>query len=319
VGHRSTPRSSDAKQASSSEVPAGRWRRRQEPRHLRRHAWQLDVGRSGGESPRRGSESPRRLRARGADEELKRLRKENADLRMDREILRKAAAIRPGDDAVTGYRFVSSHEDTYPVERLCGHVGVSRSGYYSWAERGPSARTVDDACLQDTIRTIPRAVPPHLWRTADRRSALQARGLLRPKAGRPPHERGAPRRGAQPAQAAQRQGRRGAGQGSARFHSSITRTRLPVSTPRCPSPDASTSSVSSPPTDRRETVSIARRWRPSGPRSSSRSPVSADRSALRTRAEPCSSSTSRSSTRERAQEGLGHQSPAAYEAAFSAA
>lgn len=55
---------------------------------------------------------------------------------------------------MTGYRFVSSHEDTYPVERLCGHVGVSRSGYHSWAERGPSTRTLDDARLEDTIRTI---------------------------------------------------------------------------------------------------------------------------------------------------------------------
>lgn len=55
---------------------------------------------------------------------------------------------------MTGFRFVSSHEDTYPVNKLCELVGVSRSGYYEWAERGPSRRTVDDAYLEDTIRQI---------------------------------------------------------------------------------------------------------------------------------------------------------------------
>jgi transposase InsO family protein len=55
---------------------------------------------------------------------------------------------------VTGFRFVSSHEDLYPVEKLCDLMGVSRSGYYSWAGRGPSDRTVADAHLEDTIRQI---------------------------------------------------------------------------------------------------------------------------------------------------------------------
>jgi len=55
---------------------------------------------------------------------------------------------------VTGFHFVSSHEDLYPVEKLCAHAGVSRSGYYAWTSRGPSERTVADAHLEDTIRTI---------------------------------------------------------------------------------------------------------------------------------------------------------------------
>ncbi len=55
---------------------------------------------------------------------------------------------------MTGFRFVSSHEDLYPVERLCDLMGVSRSGYYAWSGRGPSTRTVADAHLEDTIRQI---------------------------------------------------------------------------------------------------------------------------------------------------------------------
>jgi transposase InsO family protein len=57
---------------------------------------------------------------------------------------------------VTGYRFVSSHKDTYPVKKLCEHAGVSRSGFYDWASRGPSQRTVVDAHLEDVIRTAHR-------------------------------------------------------------------------------------------------------------------------------------------------------------------
>jgi putative transposase len=55
---------------------------------------------------------------------------------------------------VTGYRFVSSHEYVYPVNKLCELTGVSRSGYYEWLGRGPSNRIVADAHLEDTIRTI---------------------------------------------------------------------------------------------------------------------------------------------------------------------
>ncbi len=52
--------------------------------------------------------------------ELKRLRKEHADLKTDREILYKAAAIlRQGDGPLSRYRFVSPHRDQYSVTALC--------------------------------------------------------------------------------------------------------------------------------------------------------------------------------------------------------
>jgi transposase len=53
-------------------------------------------------------------------EELRRLRKENIELRTDRKILRKAAAyFARGDAAVSRFRFVHDHRDTYQVKRLC--------------------------------------------------------------------------------------------------------------------------------------------------------------------------------------------------------
>ena len=34
------------------------------------------------------------------------------------------SVFRPEDEPMTGYRFVSSHEDLYPIEKLCENVGV---------------------------------------------------------------------------------------------------------------------------------------------------------------------------------------------------
>jgi putative transposase len=53
------------------------------------------------------------------------------------------------------YRLV--HElaaDGFPVAVICRCLGVSRSGYYDWRTRGPSARQVADAQLMVTITDI---------------------------------------------------------------------------------------------------------------------------------------------------------------------
>ena len=41
-----------------------------------------------------------------------------------------------------------------PVERACGVLGVSVSGYYSWIRRAPSARSIRHTWLTDVIREI---------------------------------------------------------------------------------------------------------------------------------------------------------------------
>ena len=38
------------------------------------------------------------------------------------------------------YRFVAKVQRSYPVEVLCGMLGISRSGYYAWKKRKPSQR-----------------------------------------------------------------------------------------------------------------------------------------------------------------------------------
>ncbi len=75
-----------------------------------------------------------------ADEraELRRLRKEHAELRLDREFLKRAAAFFV---SVEAYRVIEAEKATSPIKRRCELLKVSRSGFYKWRmarDRGPT-------------------------------------------------------------------------------------------------------------------------------------------------------------------------------------
>ena len=55
---------------------------------------------------------------------------------------------------MTGFLFVSAHQDQYPVARMCRVVGVNRSGFYKWKNRQPSLRDRADAELLVEIKDI---------------------------------------------------------------------------------------------------------------------------------------------------------------------
>ncbi|MGC9529159.1 MAG: IS3 family transposase [Candidatus Bipolaricaulaceae bacterium] len=93
-------------------------------------------------------------------EDLRRLRRENRQLRLEREILAKAAALRAWGDrrgAARVYEFVSTHQAMYPVATMCRLLGVSTSGYYTWRKRLPSKRARENAQLLKRIEAI------HAW------------------------------------------------------------------------------------------------------------------------------------------------------------
>ena len=90
-------------------------------------------------------------------EELVRLRREIRRLRMEREILSKAAAwFAPGDrfDRVRAFEFVRANQARYPIAWMCRVLGVSPSGYYAWRGRPPSRRARENEALSRRITAI---------------------------------------------------------------------------------------------------------------------------------------------------------------------
>ena len=49
------------------------------------------------------------------------------------------------------FRFIDAEKALYPVRLLCRCLAVSRSGYYAWRKRPPSARGKQDARLRVEI------------------------------------------------------------------------------------------------------------------------------------------------------------------------
>ena len=54
------------------------------------------------------------------------------------------------------FRFVERERAHHPVATICRCLGVSPSGYWAWARRGPSGRALGDAALGDRIAAIHR-------------------------------------------------------------------------------------------------------------------------------------------------------------------
>lgn len=50
------------------------------------------------------------------------------------------------------FQFIDEHQEAYPVALLCRVLDVSRSGYYAWRQRKPSARKMADKVLLALIR-----------------------------------------------------------------------------------------------------------------------------------------------------------------------
>jgi putative transposase len=50
------------------------------------------------------------------------------------------------------YTFIAEHAGEFGVERMCRVLGVARSGYYAWKQRGPSVRAQTNQALAGQIR-----------------------------------------------------------------------------------------------------------------------------------------------------------------------
>lgn len=52
------------------------------------------------------------------------------------------------------YQFIADQRGQYPIERMCGVLGVAVSGYYAWRKRSECARQVQDKGLLQQIEQI---------------------------------------------------------------------------------------------------------------------------------------------------------------------
>ena len=52
------------------------------------------------------------------------------------------------------YGFIQAHRSDHSIARLCRMLGVSRSGYYAWQERGQGPRQQVDRILLEQIRRV---------------------------------------------------------------------------------------------------------------------------------------------------------------------
>jgi transposase InsO family protein len=54
------------------------------------------------------------------------------------------------------YEFIQAEKAHFPVELLCQHLGVSRSGFYAWSQRPESARQQADKDLAEEVAQVHR-------------------------------------------------------------------------------------------------------------------------------------------------------------------
>ena len=90
-------------------------------------------------------------------EELRRLRRENRQLREEREILKKAAArVRSGDrhGAREVFGLVRANRAEHRMATMCRVLSVSPSGYHAWVRRGCSRHVRRDEELRGEVRAI---------------------------------------------------------------------------------------------------------------------------------------------------------------------
>ena len=52
------------------------------------------------------------------------------------------------------YNFIKDNLSAFSVEEMCECFGLSRSGYYDWSRRSPSARSIEDEKLKTRIKAL---------------------------------------------------------------------------------------------------------------------------------------------------------------------
>ena len=83
-------------------------------------------------------------------EELARLRKEVRELRMERDVLKKATAS--SRRTTCEFAWIQTEKASYPLTKLCRWLGVTPSGFYAWRQRPESTHVREDRRLKVLVQ-----------------------------------------------------------------------------------------------------------------------------------------------------------------------
>ncbi|WP_392561783.1 IS3 family transposase [Orbus sturtevantii] len=72
------------------------------------------------------------------------LEKENKELKMANEILKKGACVLHQPSKSVKYKYMKQHFASYPMPLVCRQLNVSVSGYYAWLRREPKSNALFD-------------------------------------------------------------------------------------------------------------------------------------------------------------------------------
>jgi len=81
---------------------------------------------------------------------------------------------------VAVFELIHAERENIPVARSCRVLGVSRSGYYKWLERPPSARSVENAQLESEVKGAFHANRGRYGAPRIRHALRRPRGGVRP-------------------------------------------------------------------------------------------------------------------------------------------
>ncbi|WP_406565995.1 IS3 family transposase [Allitabrizicola rongguiensis] len=86
--------------------------------------------------------------------ELKRLRRENAVLKQERDILKKAGSLLRERRKSMSFAFIEAEKASVPIHRMCRVLDVSQSGFFAWHDRPACQRRRQDMVHPAHIRTV---------------------------------------------------------------------------------------------------------------------------------------------------------------------
>ncbi|HEX3405282.1 MAG TPA: hypothetical protein VHT74_33645 [Acetobacteraceae bacterium] len=93
-------------------------------------------------------------------DELVRLRRENKQLRLERDILWLPGSLARPERSRPGLRV---HERVFPIATMARVHGVSEANCHAWRHRPPSAHAVADATLLKRVRTVHATSRATVW------------------------------------------------------------------------------------------------------------------------------------------------------------